>query len=103
MQHTTKAAAPTMIVGCVMVGEARLNDSWLHTLSHIPTTSEQSTGVGGLRFASIHPHITTAAFDLPRRDNDSVSETATPASTDGFKPEVEVDVEKGIQLDGIQN
>ncbi len=98
MHHTTKAAAPTMIVGCVMVGEARLNDSWLHTLSHIPTTYEQSI-VGGLRFASIHPDITTAAVDLPRLDNDFVSETATPAR-DGLKS---VDVEKGIQLDGNQS
>ncbi|KAF9018617.1 hypothetical protein BDZ89DRAFT_341903 [Hymenopellis radicata] len=112
--NSVTAAAPTLIVGRVMAGETRLNDSWLPTLPHIPTTTVQSTAGGGLRFASIDPHITAATVDLPAHDNDCESQTfAAPrsdaqsskpnmdtVSADVHVSEVEA-VEKG--LDGNQN
>ncbi|KAF9019360.1 hypothetical protein BDZ89DRAFT_1073136 [Hymenopellis radicata] len=112
--NSVTAAAPTLIVGRVVAGETRLNDSWLHTLPHIPTTTVQSTGGGGLRFASIHAHITAATVDLPAHDNDCESQTSAAPRSDAesSKPNMDtvstdvcvsevVAVEKG--LDGNQN
>ncbi|KAF9019341.1 hypothetical protein BDZ89DRAFT_1073097 [Hymenopellis radicata] len=108
--NSVTATAPTLIVGRVMAGETRLNDSWLHTLPHIPTTTVQSTA-GGLPFASLDPHITAATVDLPAHDNDCESQTSAAHRSDAesSKPnmdtvsaDVQVEaVEKG--LDGNQN
>ncbi|KAF8880726.1 hypothetical protein CPB85DRAFT_1442951 [Mucidula mucida] len=83
------AAAPTLIIGRVMAGEARFNDSWLYT------TLPQSTGI---RFATMHPAQTSATIDLlPRCENDLASDTSTPVNTGDASA---VDVEKGMQLGG---
>ncbi|KAF9019344.1 hypothetical protein BDZ89DRAFT_321363 [Hymenopellis radicata] len=110
--NSVTAAAPTLIVGRVMAGETRLNDSWLHTLPHIPTTTVQSTA-GGLRFASIHAH-TAATVDLPAHDNDCESQTSAALRSDAESSKPNMDtvsadvrvseveaVEKG--LNGNQN
>ncbi|KAF9019354.1 hypothetical protein BDZ89DRAFT_1073124 [Hymenopellis radicata] len=91
--NAVTAAAPTLIIWRFTAGEARLNDSWLHTLPHIDTAM-QSTEI---RVASINPGRTCPAHDddsgpvqilLPEREEEGFRQsTDTLAST--------YDVEKG--------
>ncbi|KAF9019355.1 hypothetical protein BDZ89DRAFT_1116799 [Hymenopellis radicata] len=100
--NAVTAAAPTLIIGRVMAGKARLNDSWLHTLPEIHTTNI----AGGMCFASNHAARTgtpAATVDLFAHAQESTPKRS-PEQEDSVQPEdcvlavartSGVDVEKG--------
>ncbi len=91
------AAAPTMIIGRIMAGDSRPNDSW--TRSSLP--HRRATISGALRFTSLRSSQTIGTVDIDSESGSPIRSDERCSGTGASQVEKhvmrkQVDVEKGV-------